>query len=211
MKEKIDVSGLLFRFIFLFRNKINLFLFNYFIHVTCFIKRIKLGDKVVFNGFPHIRRYPNSNIQIGSNCKFNSAKRSVLIGLNNPCTFITLKKDSEIIFGNNSGASGVIIVAASKVIIGDNVLIGGNCTIIDNDFHNTDPNKRNLEDYPTRPIVVENNVFIGINCLIAKGVTIGENSVIGANSAVFNSIPANSIAIGNPCKVIIKKNWNNIN
>ncbi len=61
----------------------------------------------------------------------------------------------------------------------------------------------------SRPITIENNVFIGYNCLILKGVTIGENSVIGANSVVSNSIPKNSIAIGNPCKLVIREDWDN--
>jgi len=80
--------------------------------------------------------------------------------------------------------------------------------IIDTDFHHSDPGKRyENENIPARPIIIEDNVFIGTNCMILKGITIGKSSVIGANSVVFTSIPENSIAIGNPCKVIIKKRW----
>lgn len=57
---------------------------------------------------------------------------------------------------------------------------------------------------PPRSIVIENNVFIGANTVVKKGVTIGENSVIGMNSVVTHDIPANSIAVGIPCKVIRK-------
>ena len=87
-------------------------------------------------------------------------------------------------------------------------MIGGESMIFDTDFHNSDPNKRhNVTKIPAKPVVIEDKVFIGANCLILKGVTIDENSVIGVRSVVFKSIPKNSIAAGNPCKVVIKKNW----
>jgi len=169
---------------------------------------VKLGSKIHFAGFPVIRRYPNSRILIGNNCILNSSKNSVLQGLMKPCKLITLNKNAEILIGQNVGASGTIIVSASKIRIGNNVLIGAHCTIVDTDFHNPDPRLRlNSEDIPSRPITIEDNVFLGYNCLVLKGVTIGENSVIGANSVVINNIPKNSIALGNPCKVIIRKDW----
>jgi acetyltransferase-like isoleucine patch superfamily enzyme len=125
-----------------------------------------------------------------------------------PCKFITLKEDSKIIFGNNVGITGSLIIAASKIEICNNVLIGANCTFIDTDFHPPDPNARFQNDImPSRPIMIEDNVFIGFNCIILKGVTIGKNSIIGANSVVINNIPKNVIAIGNPCKLVIRKNW----
>jgi acetyltransferase-like isoleucine patch superfamily enzyme len=119
-----------------------------------------------------------------------------------------LNNNSEIIIGNNVGATGTTIVAVTKVSIGNNVMIGAHSIIVDTDFHHPDPNIRLRNDVmPSRPVIIEDDVFIGYNCLILKGVTIGKNSVIGANSVVINSIPKNSIAIGNPCKVIIRKNW----
>ena len=54
------------------------------------------------------------------------------------------------------------------------------------------------------PVVIEDNVFIGARCIILKGVTIGENSVVGAGSVVTKSIPANEIWAGNPAKFIRK-------
>jgi acetyltransferase-like isoleucine patch superfamily enzyme len=206
--RNFDVTGWFFERIFRYRIKINIFIFNYLVHFLCFIKGVKTGKNVIFNGFPLIRRYENSNIRIGDNCLFNSAKNSVRVGLQRPCVFVTLREGSEIMFGNNSGATGSTLMAAIKIVIGNNVLIGANSMLIDNDFHNPDPDKRlSGDDIPARPIIIEDNVFIGTNCMILKGITIGENSVIGANSVVVNSIPKNSIAIGNPCKVVIIKNW----
>ncbi|MCU0473436.1 MAG: acyltransferase [Bacteroidales bacterium] len=183
-------------------------MFNKLIHLLCYIKGVIVGKNVKFNGFPVIRKYPGSHILIGDNCEFNSSPHSIIIKLSKRCTFITARKDAKIVFGNKSGASGLVIVAAESVRIGNNVLIGAHSTIIDNDFHNTDPSKRYIVDnYIARPVVIEDNVYIGFNCTILKGVIIGENSVIGANSVVIQNIPRNSIAIGNPCRVIIKKDW----
>ena len=209
MKNNFDIIGWFFERSFRYRNKCNIFVFNSLIHFGCYIKGVKIGKKVVFNGFPVFRRYENSDIVIGDNCSFNSAKNSVRVGLQNRCTFVTLRKKSEIIIGNNSGGSGITLLAAVKIKIGDNVMMGAHSMIIDNDFHHSDPNKRHDSiGIPARPIIIEDNVFIGTNCMILKGITIGENSVIGANSVVINNIPKNSIAIGNPCKVVIIKNWN---
>lgn len=207
MAKKNDLSGWFFDRLFIYRNKYKIFLFNRIIRFFCKVKGVKIGENVILNGSPLIRRIQNSNIIFGNNCEFNSAKHSVPIGLSKPCTFVTLRENAEIIFGNNSGATGSLFVAASKIQVGNDVMIGANCTIIDNDFHNSDPQKRGDLNYPTRPITIEDNVFIGFNCFILKGVTIGKNSVIGANSVVINNIPKNTIAIGNPCKVVITKKW----
>lgn len=208
MNEKFDAIAWFLERVFRYKNRTNVLIFNPLIHCLCRIKGVKIGKKVVFNGMPVIRRYENSDIIIGNNCTFNSARNSVRVGLQKRCTLVTLTKKSEILIGNNSGGSGIILLAAKLIKIGNNVLIGAHTMIIDNDFHHSDPGKRHeTEDIPTRPIIIEDNVFIGTNCMILKGITIGQNSVIGANSVVVTSIPTNSIAIGNPCKVVIRKSW----
>ncbi len=204
--EKIDFRGTFFYTLYLIRNKYNIYLFNWIIKLLCIIKGVKLGKNVIFNGKPYIIRHPNSTICFGDNCKFNSAKFSIATGPIQPCTFVTVGEHAEIVFGTNSGATGLKIQARSKIVVGKNVLIGYGCTILDNDAHHSDPIKRQNNLIPSRPISIQDNVFIGLHCTILKGVIIGENSVIGANSVVFNSIPENSIAVGNPCKVIMKRN-----
>jgi acetyltransferase-like isoleucine patch superfamily enzyme len=206
-KANRDFLGEFFWHAFYFRLRIY-GLFNNLIRLICFIRGVKVGGKVNFVGLPRIRRYPYSSISIGNNCTFNSSKHSDFFGLVKPCTFVTLNRNAKIIIGDKVGATGVVIGSASRVQIGNNVLIGACSAIFDTDFHNPDPNIRLQHDVmPSRPVIIEDNVYMGFNCLILKGVTIGENSVIGANSVVINSIPRNSIAVGNPCKVIIRKNW----
>jgi acetyltransferase-like isoleucine patch superfamily enzyme len=207
----IDFSGILFHAFYLVRNFINIHLKNPIIYFICYIKGVKLGKKIIFDGLPLIRRYPNSSIIFGNGCTFNSARNSLAIGLSQPCTFVTLEENATIIFGSNSGASGLKIAARSKVTIGNNVLIGAGSIILDTDAHHSNLSKREQNIIPSRPITIEDNVFIGLECVILKGVKIGKNTVIGARSVVINSIPEDSIAIGNPCKVVFKRKSTYVN
>lgn len=111
--------------------------------------------------------------------------------------------DSQISIGNNvSINNGFSAVAFSKVTIEDDVLIGINCSIIDNDGHSLAIDKRNSDNIKSVPVVVGQNVFLGDNVTILKGVTIGKNSVIGSGSIITKNIPENVVAAGNPAKVI---------
>lgn len=96
----------------------------------------------------------------------------------------------------------VLISVNGGIKIGENCLIGYNVEILDNDFHHINPMRR-MDGVPqSKPICIEENVFIGSNVSILKGVTIGKNSIIANKSVVTQHIPANSIAAGNPAKVI---------
>jgi len=202
----LDYRGIFFTILDRNRTKYNIILFNRIFRFICFLKGVKLGKRVIFNGNPRIRRHYNSTIHFGNECRFNSSLNSIILGLYQPCSFITFRPESEITFGNNCGASGLTIAAVTKITIGNNVLIGANTTIADTDFHHQDLQKRKQDIIPARPVKIEDNVFIGFHCFILKGVTIGKNSVIGANSVVITDIPENSIAMGNPCKVILRRN-----
>jgi len=111
--------------------------------------------------------------------------------------------DSVISIGNNVAINNAFsAVAFQNITIQDNVLIGINCAIIDNDGHDLASDKRNTGEPKSAAVTIEKNVFIGDNVTILKGVTIGENSVIGLGAVVTNDIPKNVIAAGNPAKVI---------
>lgn len=95
----------------------------------------------------------------------------------------------------------LVILDGAKVEIGDNVFIAPNCCITTAGHPiNIDERNRGLEY--AYPIKIGNNVWIGAGVNILPGVTIGDNVTIGTGSVVNKSIPANSIAVGNPCKVI---------
>lgn len=160
---------------------------------------IEVGRKNSFDGKCHFSRFPNSKIKIGNNCTFLSRQNSNLIGIDRPCSISTLfsEYNAVIEIGNNCGFSGTVIGAFKRIIIGNNVRCGANTLITDSDWHNDDPRVGDPKD-----VVIEDNVWLGINVVVLKGVTIGKNSVIGANSVVTSNIPANVIAAGNPCKIL---------
>ena len=95
----------------------------------------------------------------------------------------------------------LVILDGAKVEIGDNVFIAPNCCIT-TAGHPINIDERNRGIEYAYPIKMGNNVWIGAGANILPGVTIGDNVTIGAGSVVNKSIPANSIAVGNPCKVI---------
>lgn len=111
--------------------------------------------------------------------------------------------DSKVIIGNNVAINNAFsAIAFSNIIIGDNVLIGVNCSLIDNDGHHLDFDKRNSGTPKSAAINIGENVFLGSDVTILKGVTIGKNAVIGNGSVVTKNIPDNVIAAGNPAKII---------
>jgi galactoside O-acetyltransferase len=113
------------------------------------------------------------------------------------------EENSEISFGNNVAISNSFsIECCSKVAIEDNVLIGDSCSIMDNDGHNLELDKRDSGFIKGEEVRICKNVFLGSNVIVLKGVIIGENSVIGSGSIVTKNIPENVIAAGNPAKVI---------
>ena len=94
-----------------------------------------------------------------------------------------------------------IFLDEAKVTLGDYVFIGPKCGFYTAQ-HPLDSLSRNKGLEYALPITIGNNVWIGAQCCILPGVTIGDNTVIGAGSVVTRSIPANVVAYGNPCRVI---------
>ncbi len=93
-------------------------------------------------------------------------------------------------------------IAAEKFIhIGADCSIGPYTNIIDNAFHQMDPERRNIMP-ESEPVIIEDNVWIGTRSIILPGVTIGKDSVIGAGSVVTRDIPPRSVAAGVPAKVL---------
>jgi acetyltransferase-like isoleucine patch superfamily enzyme len=95
-----------------------------------------------------------------------------------------------------------VIAARESITIGRDCLIAEHATIRDQD-HRFGPGLTTAQaGFTTAPIVIGNNVWIGAKATVTKGVTIGDNVVIGANSVVTRDIPANSVAVGAPARVI---------
>ena len=93
------------------------------------------------------------------------------------------------------------VLDEAPVKIGDDCFIGPNVSIY-TACHSTDPVERNSRQEWARPVTIGNNVWIGGSVTILPGVAIGDNVTIGAGSVVVSDVPSNTVAVGNPCKVI---------
>ncbi|EJV2650710.1 sugar O-acetyltransferase [Vibrio vulnificus] len=104
--------------------------------------------------------------------------------------------------GNNVYANfNLTLVDDTHIYIGNSVMIAPNVTIA-TAGHPIDPELRRKVAQFNIPVHIKDNVWIGANSVVLPGVTIGENSVIGAGSVVTKDIPANVVAVGNPCRVL---------
>ena len=172
---------------------------------------VKFGKGLfVMNAYPCIEIYRgNEGVFIGNNLTING---------NNNCTAgnavcrISVAKDGFLKIGNNVGMNGVNLFCSKSIAIGNNTIIGGGTKIFDTNFHSLDymvrRDKKRFNEGRSAAITIEDDVFIGTNCIIEKGVRIGARSIIAAGSVVVKDVPPDCVAGGNPCKVIkiISKN-----
>ena len=162
-------------------------------------------NRIYFNGKTIIKIGHNCNISLGTGIVINSGANICV----NSCNIskLIIKDNATLVIGNNVGISASAITAASSVVIGNNVNIGSGTIILDTNFHSTKAEYRSdrhfdAQHITSKPIIIEDNVFIGALCIILKGVTIGKNSIIAAGSVVVKSIPPDEIWGGNPAKFI---------
>ncbi len=105
-------------------------------------------------------------------------------------------------FGENFFSNyNLVILDCAKVTFGNNVFVAPNCGFY-TAGHPIDAMTRNSGLEYAYPITIGNDVWIGAGVHVMPGVTIGDNVVIGGGSVVVRDIPSNSVAVGNPCKVI---------
>lgn len=105
-------------------------------------------------------------------------------------------------FGSNVYANfNLTLIDDGAIYVGDNVLLGPNVTLVTG-THPIEASLRKDKAQYNRPVKLEANVWLGANVVVLPGVTIGENSIIGASSVVTKDIPSNVVAVGNPCRVI---------
>jgi len=154
----------------------------------------QVGRRLHLEGAPPLI-IGNGRIEVGDDVHIGS-----------PCTW-DVGPHAELIIGDRVSLNyrGVISVAKG-VRIGDDTLIAGDVAIFDNATHPVSPTRRlartTVKAAEVAPIVIGRNVWIGIHCIIMRGVTIGDNSVVAAGSVVTKSVPSNTLVAGNPATPI---------
>ena len=169
-------------------------------------KNANIFDKVYIKGC--------GKVKIGDDFVFSSGASINPICRNIRGALYTMSPNACIEIGDRVGISSACLWAKERITIGNDVNIGGDCIIIDNDAHPIDYIQRRslyikeagLEAFYSKiissPVEIGDDVWIGARCIILKGVHVGARSIIAAGSVVTKDIPADVIAGGNPCKVI---------
>lgn len=187
-----------------FCQKLRQFVYTRITRILALWWGIKLGKSSKFFGVPIMHKHPTGTIHIGNNAIFRSGEWSNSIGLNRRCV-LSVSRDAEIIIGNDCGFSATVIAASDSIIIGDRVMCGANCTIADTDRHPVDPiDRATHRQAKSKPVVIEDDVWLGLNVVVSKGCHIGCGTTVAANSVVVHSLPEDVIAGGVPAHVLRK-------
>jgi acetyltransferase-like isoleucine patch superfamily enzyme len=118
--------------------------------------------------------------------------------------------------GDDSVLVGAVFMCAESIRIGRRVIVSYNVTIADSDFHPHDPEQRRLDAIAnapqgdrsrrpvigSKPVVIEDDVWIGIGAIILKGVRIGQSARVGAGAVVTRDVPAGAVVVGNPAQLV---------
>lgn len=169
-------------------------------------KLCECGGGVNIDDYSTIQKWSvDSRIVIGDDVTLTNRAETNLAGVVHECRFVTQRPGAEIRIGAHSGLSGVTIMCAKRVEIGEYVGIGANVMIYDNDMHAVNPYLRmndNDRNTKAKEIVIGDYAWVGANSIILKGVHIGRGAVIGAGSVVTSDVPELTIYAGNPAKYI---------
>ena len=183
------------------------------LHVKAISRYINIGNSHLLEGFRLNLNRPSDKrkyLKVGDDTMLQ-------------CTITFESPDGEVIVGNNSYISTSTIICHSRIVIEDNVFIAWGCYLYDHDSHSIDYRERekdilqqladaragrnfienkNWSFVKSLPIKICSNAWIGMHCIILKGVTIGEGAIVGAGSVVTKNVAPWTIVGGNPARVL---------
>lgn len=141
-------------------------------------------------------------LKIGENILLNSSPKGYHAAMPFPSTILVDVPKAKLEIGDNTRVNGAFIHSQSSIHIGKNCVIASGVNIIDSNGHQVNSNNRTIGRDNPAPIFIGDNVWIGINSIILKGTSIGNNCVISAGSVVKGSYSDNVIIQGNPAIVV---------
>ena len=168
------------------------------------LRGVQLGPGWRCYGLPIIQRHRRSLIRIGRGMTLRSSPMSNPLAPNHPVIISARRPNARLIIGDDFGMTGGSLVCDESIAIGNRVWVGANAVIADTDFHPLEAARRRVQPLAakTAPIVIDDDVFIGMRALILKGVHIGEGAVIAAGSVVSRDVPPRTVTAGNPAQIV---------
>lgn len=169
-------------------------------------KAVRCGPGTLITGEGAFRRFFSQcdpAIEVGAHCHLDGVQ-------------FALGARARLIIGDYVFCTNTVVLAEEEIRIGSYVFIGFNVAIADTDFHPLDPAQRMLDaiacspagkgrprpPIPTAPVVIEDDVWIGPNCTILKGVRIGAGAFIEPGSVLTRDVPPRARVIGNPAQIV---------
>lgn len=165
---------------------------------------ISYGRNLRIFSFPGCLKHPQAKIDIGDNVTIYNKISENRAGITNRTQLVADYPNAHLKIGNHVGISGAIIYCRGNITIGDYVNLGAGAKIYDNDFHPITALERRehvVDHIAIKDVKICDDVWIGNNATILKGVTIGPRSVVAANAVVTCDIPADVVVAGVPARV----------
>ncbi len=161
------------------------------------MKGVAVGSDCVVTGVPYVRKRKGSQIKVGDSVFLHSIRRFSPL-LQHPVALITQLPEACIELHDHCALSGCTIEACSKITFGEYTIVDPGTVIYDSKGHNYDPVtgwfwRKKRED---KPITIGKRCYIGMNGIILKGVTIGDDCVISAGTVVSQDVPSGHILHG---------------
>ena len=151
-----------------------------------------IGPGLISNGHLHLRGSGRIRVGAGANAWARAE----------PNFLTTLNAVAVIDIGDNARLNGCDIQAAISVKVGDDCILGS-CIIVDTDYHAVGVDRRQRGAVvESRPVVIGRNVWVAGRATVLKGVTIGDDSVVGYGAVVTTDVPPGVVVAGNPARVV---------
>lgn len=164
--------------------------------------RLILEQSSTIDHYSKIHIFGEGRVKLEKGATLRSSPRGYHGGMSFPCTILVDRANASVVIGSNSRLNGAYVHAQASIRIGKNCVIASGVNIIDSNGHELlSTNRTKGRDKP-KPIVIGENVWIGMNAIVLKGTAVGKNSVISANSVVSGSFPDNSLIVGNPARLV---------
>lgn len=160
---------------------------------------VRIGKGSFISGWPFIRKCRGAEIVLGDHVTVHSKKKYNAL-ITHRATLSAEAPGAKIELHDYSGVSGCTLICTKRISIGKYTIIGAGTVIHDCKAHEYSPESgwSGCGERKGKDVVIGSRCYIGMNCIILKGVTIGDNSVVSAGSVIRNDVPPGHLAQGNP-------------